>query len=215
MAQRSQGRSRRSPARTGTRTKQKNRNQAAATQSTFAGGFRLGLLCGVVGTVAVVYAPSLFEAPNAADSSMAAPVSDTAALPDFQFWDILPQDTVGTRARPPETPAPQPSAPQPRQDAQTAARRQPAAPQPAATQPGALFLQAAAFRSRKDAEVMRARLLLEGMAAAIERSPGSGGDPLHHVLVGPFDIDADAQRAAGHLRTLDMAPITVTRPQRS
>lgn len=201
--QRTQGRSRRAGA------GGKNRKRAVATQSTFAGGFRFGLLCGAVGALAVVYAPRLFDAPSDA-ASAAAPVAAAGSLPDFQFWDILPKAEVGTRARQPDAPPAQLPQPPP---ARTAAR-QPEPPADAPEQRRSVFLQAAAFRNRKDAEVMRARLLLEGMAAEVEPSPGSGGAPLHHVLVGPFDSDAAARRAAGRLRALDVAPIKVTRPQR-
>jgi len=60
-------------------------------------------------------------------------------------------------------------------------------------------IQAASFRSRDDAEQLRARLLLQDLPAASSKSEVSGST-WYRVTVGPFARKVEAQRAMTKLR---------------
>jgi cell division protein FtsN len=53
-------------------------------------------------------------------------------------------------------------------------------------QPGTYLLQAGSFRSRKQADQLRARLALLGLETSVEAVSGDGGQSWHRVRVGPF-----------------------------
>ena len=72
------------------------------------------------------------------------------------------------------------------------------------------MLQAASFRSREDAERLRAALLLMDLPAATEAKSLSSGH-WYRVTVGPFDSPVQAQRALTRLREKDIAAIRLNR----
>ncbi|GGE72415.1 MAG TPA: SPOR domain-containing protein [Paenalcaligenes hominis] len=69
----------------------------------------------------------------------------------------------------------------------------PSAPQ-VAVAPTTYYLQAGAFRSAKDAEAMRARILLLGMDASVQSAPYNDGT-INRVRVGPFSGVDDMNKA--------------------
>lgn len=94
--------------------------------------------------------------------------------PVFDFYTLLPESEVAVTIAPPEKPAaPVSSRPGPKNTAPISAARQ-------------YLLQAGSFRSFKDAERLRAKLLLEGYAPKVEKVTVGGGETWHRVQLGPF-----------------------------
>jgi cell division protein FtsN len=91
-------------------------------------------------------------------------------------------------------------------------------PQPYASEPEAksndvaeeILLQAASFRSRDDAERLRAALLLMDLPAATSAITLNNG-AWYRVTVGPFDSRVKAERALTRLREKDIAAIWTKR----
>lgn len=95
--------------------------------------------------------------------------------PVFDFYTLLPESEV-TVAIPEPAPAKRPQ--EHREQATTA---------PAASdKPKKYLLQAGSFRSSRDAERLRAQLLLEGLAPRVEKVSVGGGEIWHRVQLGPF-----------------------------
>lgn len=74
--------------------------------------------------------------------------------------------------------------------------KKPAPPQ--ATSSGTYFLQVGAYRGEKEAEALRARILLLGLPVAVQRAQVNGG-PINRVRVGPFAKLDDMNRARSRL----------------
>lgn len=113
------------------------------------------------------------------------PARDTAR---FQFYELLPQDEIRVPAPSAATPA-TPAAPPP-----TATPTQPAAPAAAR-----VALQTGSFRQAAQADEMRARLALLGLQANV-RVVRVNGETFHRVFVGPFESDAQVNRALERLQ---------------
>src|SRR5690606_4615089 len=99
----------------------------------------------------------------------------------------------------PRTPAPPPAA----TPATPPAAPSPAAPAGAAATPAPgtqtiYYLQTGAFRSKEDAEAMRARVLLLGFPVRIEQAQSNGGT-INRVRVGPFKGIDEMNRARTQL----------------
>jgi len=87
------------------------------------------------------------------------------------------------------------------------------APKPEAAAAGEeILLQAASFRSREDAERLRAALLLMDLPAAT-RFINLNNGAWYRVTVGPFDSRIEAERALTRLREQDIAAIWTKRPK--
>lgn len=87
----------------------------------------------------------------------------------------------------------------PRASSEPATARAPApAPKPAASANGKYFLQAGAYRSVEDADALKARILLLGLPAAIQRAQVNGMQ-INRVRVGPFARLDDMNRARAQL----------------
>ena len=72
--------------------------------------------------------------------------------------------------------------------------------EPAGTEEPSVFrVQAASFLDEKDANEMRARLILLNLPAVIEINNSSTGT-WHRVMLGPFERRVDANRALTKLR---------------
>ena len=129
--------------------------------------------------------PARTPTPQAATPAAPAPGSSR-----FQFYEILPQDEI-TVAPPTPRATPAPSA----------------APIPATATPPTqtarvqerFVLQAGSFRQFAQADEMKARLALMGMHADI-REVRVNGETFHRVFLGPFDSEAQANRALDRLR---------------
>ena len=183
------------------RTKAKSsaaRSRAAQRKSAgkpFSSGFAYGAITGAVVALALVYVPGLW---SAVEISALGPAPRTSTVPtvDFEFMYRLPKERVVTDVEPYQPPL-------------SADPAEPVADQPASE----FLLQAAAFRGRDEADTMRARMILENMAAEIESVRDSGGVVWHRVLVGPFPTKAEMQQALTTLRGMGIPALALERPR--
>jgi len=149
--------------------------------------FSAGVIMGAVVVLSAAYLPELFEDNDAAGPPQAAAAADTTPRLTFEFDDLLRNSRV--------TADPEPYVSEPAE--------------PAGESP-AIMLQAASFRSREDAERLRAALLLMDLPATTEAKSLSSGH-WYRVTVGPFDSPVQAQRALTRLREKDIAAIRLNR----
>jgi len=112
--------------------------------------------------------------------------------PRFDFYTLLKETEVIV----PDPPAPQPQV------------QAPAAPPPAKKETPAkavastaaatgetYLLQAGSFKSARDADSLRARLLLLNLNASVQQVSPRAGETWHRVLVGPFSSSASVTEA--------------------
>lgn len=66
------------------------------------------------------------------------------------------------------------------------------------------MIQAASFRNDKDADRMRADLILSGMDTSIRKTIGENGQPWYRVVVGPFVSRSKMNRAKDKLANKDI-----------
>lgn len=66
------------------------------------------------------------------------------------------------------------------------------------------LMQCASFRTRAQAEEMKAKIAFQGLEALIRSSTGSNGD-WFRVILGPFDTKRDAEKAKHSLRKVNIA----------
>jgi cell division protein FtsN len=170
----------------------------------FAGGVATGLAVALTGflwwTGADEAAPAGAPEPPPASREQAA----GEARPRFDFYTLLKESEVFV----PEGEAPEIAAtPAP------AAEPEPAPGEPrAAAQPEYQFiLQAGSFRSRADADSLRARLLLLNLAATVESAGTRPGEVWHRVMVGPFTSPETLARARAALHQNGIDNILVKR----
>lgn len=175
--------------------------------------FSAGVVMGALVVLGAAYLPEWLgqERPGlAAAGTGSSAASENRPQLTFEFDDLLrnsqivvdPQPYAGTppgRTGNAGAPATAQPAPQPAATAAAAAEGQ-----------GPYLLQAASFRSRADAERLRAALLLMDMPAATHEISLTSG-VWHRVTVGPFDSEVLAQRALTRLRENDIAAIWVRR----
>ena len=169
-------------------------------------GIFIGLVLGVVlsaGVMWYIHGSSLplqvrenAPAPGLAPSQPAAlpgKPGDKAAVPApaetkrFDFYDLLPGNAQTPGNDKPAAPA-----------AEAAPAPAPAAP--AADAPAAkLILQAGAFSSEEEADNLRARLALIGLASSVQKGTVAGKGTLYRVRLGPFANAEDMQRTRAEL----------------
>lgn len=65
------------------------------------------------------------------------------------------------------------------------------------------LMQCASFKTRAQAEEMRAKIAFQGMEAQIRRSDGDNGE-WFRVILGPYDAKRDAERAKHALRKVNI-----------
>ena len=82
---------------------------------------------------------------------------------------------------------------------------------PKAEETTALFIQAGSFKNYKDADNLRARLILRGMDTEIETTDSSTGSPLYRVVVGPYLSRTNFQSAMTSLANDNITPQPLTR----
>ena len=139
-----------------------------------------GVLTGVFLSF-VVYVSTL---PGPADPESAEKTAEAAAQADapvpkprFDFYTLLPKQTIDVEVEGPVERAAQAGA--------------------APTAPGARYLlQAGSFRQREDADRRRAELLLLGLDPVIEQT-SAGSGRWHRVYLGPFESRSAMNRARG------------------
>ncbi|WP_461537701.1 SPOR domain-containing protein [Spongorhabdus nitratireducens] len=119
------------------------------------------------------------QAPDAAQQ----PEQEEAARqePVFDFYKLLPEsEVIVSEPAKPEaktTPKPQPAAAS--NNSTASAKKQPA-------EVSRYLLQTGSFRSRNDAERLRAQLILWGLDARIQQIQAKNGEYWHRVQVGPL-----------------------------
>ena len=152
--------------------------------------FSAGVLMGAVVVLGAAYLPELLGGENQA-AQPAAPAAAATPEPEltFEFDDLLRNSRVTAD---PEIYA--------------------SSPEPAAEADEEIVLQAASFRSRDDAERLRAALLLMDLPASTSSITLSSG-PWYRVTVGPFERKVEAERALTRLREKNIAAIWTRRPK--
>ncbi|MDP5063076.1 MAG: SPOR domain-containing protein [Haliea sp.] len=108
--------------------------------------------------------------------SPAAAEAQAPPKPRFDFYTLLPEQTIDVEVEPSAMTAPLPSA------------------SPQVTE--SFVLQAGSFRQREDADRRRAELLLLGLDPNVEESTGNNGR-WFRVYLGPFSTHAQMSRARG------------------
>lgn len=143
--------------------------------------FSFGALAGAAVVILAAYAPELLEQ---SQEPVATETRQTIEpIVEFVFPKELPEAEVRVDPSP----------------------YQPAEPEPG-TLPTAYAIQAASFRSREDANTLRARLILEDLPAQVElRSVDR--QTWYRVGVGPFERKVEADRAMTRLREMNLQPI--------
>ncbi|MET4695832.1 SPOR domain-containing protein [Endozoicomonas lisbonensis] len=111
--------------------------------------------------------------------------------PVFDFYTLLPESEV-VLPEPEVTPLTR-SAPQPAAQGKPATTTRTPAPKPA--EHNRYLLQAGSFRSEKDAERLRANLILSGLTPRISKVNVAGGETWHRVQIGPFDDQGSLDNA--------------------
>lgn len=76
------------------------------------------------------------------------------------------------------------------------------------TLPASYLLQAASFRNYKDADALKAKLILMGMDVKVE-TVGSHGDTWHRVIVGPFTSTSRLAEARSTLAEHNIQPLVM------
>ena len=66
------------------------------------------------------------------------------------------------------------------------------------------LMQCASFRTRAQAEEMKAKIAFQGLEALIRHSTGSNGD-WFRVILGPYESKRDAEKAKHSLRKVNIA----------
>ncbi|WP_293615369.1 SPOR domain-containing protein [Porticoccus sp.] len=143
-----------------------------------------GILVGIVATF-------LLQGPEPAPAPTAQPTvkpveEDSGIKPRFDFYTLLRETEVIV----PDSSVPQAEDEPPNQSAST-----PATP----TAKEVFLLQVGSFKSNRDADSLRARLLLLNLSASIEMVTPRPGETWHRVLVGPFTNRAELASARDSL----------------
>lgn len=147
----------------------------------------LGLALGAIGVLAVLYGPALLKTERVPDKQVASGAQQDDVT--FEFPDILRDASVGD-------------------DNNEASN----ALDPDVVDALKYYeLQAGAFRDKKDADRLRARLLLLDLPVRSNSAMLDNGE-WHRVILGPFDKRIDAQRALTGLREQNIAPLWIERP---
>lgn len=153
--------------------------------------FSAGVIMGALVVLGAAYLPELSSSETTAGPPPAAGAPENRPTLTFEFDDLLRNGQVTA------DPGPYVSEPEPAGgDAQEE-----------------IVLQAASFRSRDDAERLRAALLLLDLPATTSAISLDNG-AWHRVTVGPFQSRVKAERALTRLRERDIAAIWTTRARR-
>ncbi|WP_116368005.1 SPOR domain-containing protein [Parahaliea mediterranea] len=168
----------RSSARGGSRKPAASRRSTASSkQPRVWRWYGAGVLSGVVGCLAL-YLVTLPPAPGDEGAEPAPEPSAKAApqtppKPRFDFYTVLPEQTIDVDVEPAEVAQPR---------ATSSNRKE------------VYLLQAGSFRQREDADRRRAELLLLGLEPRIEESSADNGR-WFRVFVGPFDSRSKMAKA--------------------
>lgn len=148
-------------------------------------GFALGFFVSSL----IKLTPSAIDVPLPENPSSGVLSKNSEPNPVFDFYTLLPESEVilpEPVASPVVKSAPK-SAGQPK-------KTTPAVTAKVATH-ARYLLQAGSFRSEKDAERLRALLLLSGLSPKISKVNVGGGETWHRVQIGPFDDQGSLDKA--------------------
>ncbi len=141
------------------------------------------------------------SSPNG-DRATGAPATPASERSRFQFYELLPRDEVQIpRAAPHRTPPP----------AAPPAPATPPAPPPQAAPADRVILQTGSFRQYAQADEMKARLALLGLAANV-REARVNGQTFHRVYVGPLTGEAEIRRILERLRNENIEALRLPAP---
>lgn len=73
------------------------------------------------------------------------------------------------------------------------------------------IIQVASFKSAKDANDVRAKLILENFDAYGESSKNKSGDTWHRILVGPYQNRSQMEKARSRLQAMRFNPMPIKR----
>ena len=125
--------------------------------------------------------------PAGQDATTASAVEQDIPRPRFDFYKMLPEQSIEVEAEPPEAARP---------TVETAAER--------------YLLQAGSFRQREDADARRAELLLLGLEPRIEEARGDNGR-WYRVYLGPFDSKSSMAKARSLTAAQDIDTLLLKR----
>ncbi len=139
----------------------------------FASGFFIAFLMGLT--------PAAVDVRTVTGNNSEKDPSQKVNKPVFDFYTLLPESEVKVDVEPVPVDRKQRQPEIESKTTQAKPRVQPKA------KPQIFLLQAGSFRNVKDAERLRAQLLLEGLNPKIEKVGVGGGENWFRVQLGPFD----------------------------
>lgn len=128
--------------------------------------------------------------PGTDTDTAAARSAEPTARPRFDFYTVLPEQTIDVDVEPA-------TVSQPRQT----------------TDSETWLLQAGSFRQQEDADRRRAELLLLGLTPRIETSEDTGTGRWHRVYLGPFASRSEVSRVRGLTAAQDIDTLLLRRGQ--
>ena len=171
---------------TNKRAKRKPNKRSTAKQRVLFHGpsFSSGALVGAAIIILAAYGPELIEINETPANTTPPELADQPRV-EFEFPDLLRNMEVTADPEPYAVPA------EKRSDA-----------------PATYSIQAASFKSRRDAEILRAKLLLDDLPAKTTSSEVKG-QVWYRVVVGPFQRRVEADRAMTRLREQKLSAIRI------
>lgn len=189
----------------------------------FAGGLGAGLAIALVGLLLWHWQSTEEPAAPVADSDEVSTAADPVK-PRFEFYTLLkesevfvpqveePQSAAAPATEKPE--AEEKDSPERGGDQSAEAAVEPSKPAPTPDKATyEILLQVGSFRSRGDADSLRAQLLLLGLGAGIESAGSGSGEVWHRVMIGPFESPAALAQARARLQANGIDHIPVQRRQ--
>lgn len=134
-------------------------------------------------------APAAPAAPSTASKPASKPATDQTNKNGFDFYQLLPESEVEA----PQVEAYKSTPKDPNKKTNT-------------------LLQAGSFRSKKDADSMRAKLILLNLPnVVVEKTTNASGSVWYRVRVGPFDNRSMLNKAEDILAQNHIAPLRINR----
>jgi cell division protein FtsN len=171
------------------RTSADNRPRGSGFRLYFA-GVLTGVFLSVLGYLATLRHPAATAQQETA--SAASPPAVEIPKPRFDFYTLLPKQTMDVDEDPVEPAAEVSNPPVP------------------STVPQPFFLQAGSFRQQADAERRRAELLLLGLTPKLEETNNDSGR-WFRVYLGPFDTHESVTKARGLLAHQNIETVLLQR----
>lgn len=167
-----------------------------------------GAIVGVAATLAaVLWRPHPSDPAESSGDTDTKAQAEAEAKPRFDFYTLLKESEVFVPEveEPPLVKAPVPTDPAKKKEDEKAPAEKPSSYE--------FILQTGSFRSRSDADSLRARLLLLNLKATVESAGAKPGEVWHRVMVGPFTSQETLARARSALQQNGLDSILVKRKQ--